>query len=62
MSYLPHHRRIQAGRTHSQSYDPARYGAAVERHVPTGERIGGVVLAIVLGIAGAAGLLHWWAS
>ena len=29
---------------------------------PQPNRIADVVVAIVLGIAGAAGLLHWWAS
>jgi hypothetical protein len=59
---LPAHRRIDAGRTWPSPYSPAKYGTAIERHVPRAERIGGVVLALILGITGAALLVHALAS
>lgn len=54
---LPAHRRIQAGRTWPSVYRPSDY-SAIEKHVPTGEKIGGVVLALVIGIVGALLLVH----
>ena len=53
---LPHHRRIQSGRTHASVYRPESY-AAIERTRPS--RIADVVLAVVLGILGAALAVHW---
>ena len=56
MSYLPHHRRIQFGRTWPSSYRPESF-AAIERTRPS--RIADVVLAVVLGVIGAALAVHW---
>ena len=43
---------------------PAEYATAIEHHRSgtPGERVAGVVIAVVLGILGAAALAHWWAS
>ena len=56
MSHLPHHRRIQSGRTHSSVYRPETF-VAIERTRPS--RIADVVLAVVLGILGAALAVYW---
>jgi hypothetical protein len=58
---IPAHRQIINGRTHASTWDGASYGAAVERPSPA-ERIASAVLAVVLGIVGAALLAHWVAS
>jgi hypothetical protein len=62
MTGLPHHRRAIFGRTHDRRWEPAdmdpirRY-----RRLTIGDRIAGVVLAVVIGIAGAGLLVHWLA-
>ena len=38
------------------------YGCALERPDTAGERMAGVVLAVVIGIGLAAMLVHWWSS
>jgi hypothetical protein len=63
MNALPEHRRIVAGRTHGRAWrpedaDPMQFYPAATK----AERIAGVVLAVVLGIVGAALLAHWWAA
>ena len=40
----------------------ARSACAIERPESAGEYMAGVVLAVVIGVAGAAALVHWWAS
>jgi hypothetical protein len=63
MNTLPRERQIINGRTFSQSFSRATYDP-VEHHknISNAERIGGVCLAIMLGIAGAAFLIHWSAQ
>lgn len=53
---LPDHRRIQSGRTYTSVYRPETF-VAIERTRPS--RIADVVLAVVLGILGAALAVHW---
>lgn len=64
MTGLPHHRRMILGRTWSAPYSHASHDpiSGPWRRVTTTERIAGVVLAVVIGIIGAAALVHWWAS
>ena len=38
------------------------YGCALERPDAAGERMAGVVLAVLIGIGLACALVHWWSS
>ena len=38
------------------------YGCAIERRDTAGDRMAGIVLAVVIGIAGAAALVRWWSA
>ena len=56
-------------RRFSRSLDEAfrgiDYAVAIHRTgrpVPAGERIAGVVVAVVVGICGACALVHWWSA
>lgn len=63
MNRLPAHRQVVAGRTWGRMWRPEDYAPIT--HHPAGtptERVAGVVLAVVLGVLGAAALLHWWGS
>lgn len=40
----------------------AEYGCAIERPETDGERMAGVVLAVLIGIGLACALVHWWSS
>ena len=40
----------------------AKYGCAIERPQTDGERMAGLVLAVVIGVCLAAALVHWWAA
>ncbi len=40
----------------------AKSACAIERPESDGERLAGVLLAIVIGVALAAALVNWWAS
>ena len=42
--------------------DPYDWWRASPRPETRGEQIAGVVLAVVIGILGAAALVHWWAG
>lgn len=60
---LPEHRRMLTGRTHGRAWRPEDCDPIQRFHtVSRSERIAGVVLAVVIGIVGAALLAHWWAS
>jgi len=39
-----------------------RSACAIERPESSGEKMAGYVLAVVIGIGGAAALVHWWAA
>lgn len=63
MGRLPEHRRAVTGRTWSQAWNPADMDPVQAYPAEsTAERIAGVVLAVVIGILGAAALIHWWSS
>ena len=64
MTYLPHHRRIQCGRTWSAPYSHASHDpiSGPWKRQTTTERVAGVLLAVVIGVIGAASLIHWWAA
>ena len=64
MTTLPQHRHIVHGRTWGRSWSPADYDPIqVYRRPNTGiNKAAGVVLAIVIGILGAASIVHWWAQ
>lgn len=61
---LPTRRQLVHGRTFAQSWCPARYGAAVERHARAinWEWIGDVLLAVAIGIALGFCLAVWAAE
>ena len=42
--------------------DPYDWWRGSPRPDTRGEQIAGVVLAVVIGIVGAAAMLHWWAA
>ena len=39
-----------------------RSACAIERPESSGETMAGIVLAVVIGVVGAAALVHWWAA
>jgi hypothetical protein len=45
-----------------QSTAERAYAGSHQRPQTRGETVAGVVLAVVIGILGAAALVHWWAS
>lgn len=48
-------------RTLGEAFKDASYGCAVEVYrVPMLERVGGVLLAVLIGMAGACALVAWW--
>ena len=50
-------------RTGSRVTDAARDACAIERtHVPTTDRVLGVVMAVVIGVLSAVALVHWMAA
>jgi hypothetical protein len=63
MNQLPAHRALVNGRTWGRYWRPEDY-CAIEHHraESTAERIGGVILAVVIGIVMAAALWHWAAQ
>lgn len=40
----------------------ASSACAIEKPETAGEKMAGIVLAVVIGIAGAAALVHWWSA
>lgn len=54
-------RYYQAPRTLDSAFRTARYADPIEPPSRT-ERIAGVLLAVVIGVLGAAALVHWWAA
>lgn len=60
---LPEHRRVLAGRTWPQCWQPASMDPIRHYTRPsTAGRVTSVLLATLLGVAGAILLVHWWST
>lgn len=62
MNTLPEHRRIAHGRTYSRSWNPCDSDPIERYRAPISQRVADALFATVLGIVGAALLVHWWSS
>ncbi len=64
MTKLPDHRRILHGRTWGRSWSPEDYDPIQVYRSPTSaaEKAAGYVIAVVIGVLGAAALANWWAA
>lgn len=61
---MPEHRRVLAGRTWPTHWSPASMDP-IRRYRRTHslvERVASVLLATLMGVAGAVLLIHWWSA